>query len=67
MVKKPYPKNRASRKLTAPVQLLILNLVMDNPGIYLHEIRDKLIDILSACQPYVIVVLQDAELAMFPL
>ena len=38
--KKGYPKERAFRKLTTPAQLLISNLVIKNPGIYLREIQD---------------------------
>ena len=40
--KKLYPKEQSSRKLTAPVQLLILNLIISNPGIYLHEIQKEI-------------------------
>ena len=42
VAKKPYPKENASRKLTAPAQHFILHLVLDNPGIYLHEIQAQL-------------------------
>ena len=40
--KKPYPKEKSSRKLTKPAQLLILQLVLDRPGIYLKEIQSEL-------------------------
>ena len=40
--KRIYPKEQAFRKLTAPVQLLILHLVMQKPGIYLREIQNEL-------------------------
>lgn len=40
--KKPYPKERASRKLTTCAQLFVLNLVLQKPGIYLHEIQEEL-------------------------
>ena len=35
--KKVYPKERASRKLTDPAQMLILRLVVSKPGIYQSE------------------------------
>ena len=38
--KRPYPKGRAFQKLTVPVQLLILHLAVQRPGIYLHEIQE---------------------------
>ena len=44
--KKPYPTEKANRKLTIPGQLLVMQLVLDNPGIYLHEIQDKLAEVL---------------------
>ena len=37
--KNPYPKERALRKLTNCAQIFILNLVLQKPGIYLHEIQ----------------------------
>ena len=37
--KNPYPKERAARKLILPAQLLILQLVMDQPAHYLDEIQ----------------------------
>lgn len=40
--KRPYPKNRASRKLTTIVQLFILDIVLRKPGIYLHEIQKEI-------------------------
>ena len=40
--KKEYPKDRAARELTSPAQLFILNLVVEKPGIYLHEIQEEL-------------------------
>ena len=36
--KKVYPKEKAFMKLTYPAQLLVLQLVMSKPGIYLREI-----------------------------
>ena len=39
---KPYPKEKAFRKLTTPCQLLIMNLVIERPGIYLRELQDEL-------------------------
>jgi len=44
--KRPYPKERAFRKLTQPAQLLILQLVIQRPGIYLHEIQRELENLL---------------------
>ena len=44
--KRPYPKDKAFRKVTMPAQLLILQLVLDKPGIYLHEIQKELETIL---------------------
>ena len=40
--KKPYPKDKAFRKLTTPCQLLIMNLVIERPGVYLCELQDEL-------------------------
>lgn len=49
VMKKTYPKDKASRRLTKPAQLFILNIVLQKPGIYLHEIRDELINTLLVC------------------
>ena len=46
VLKNIYPKEQAIRILTTPVQLLILTLVMQRPGIYLREIQSKLEDML---------------------
>lgn len=46
VTKRSYPKERAFRKLTKPCTLLILNLVLQRPGIYLHEIQRELKDLL---------------------
>ena len=40
--KNSYPKERASRKLTSFAQQFVLNLVLQKPGIYLHEIQEEL-------------------------
>lgn len=40
--KRPYPKERASRKLTPLAQMFILHLTLQKPGIYLHEIQKEL-------------------------
>lgn len=40
--KRTYPKERASRKLTTFAQQFVLNLVLQKPGIYLHEIQEEL-------------------------
>lgn len=45
--KRSYPKERAFRKLTSPAQLLILQLCLSRPGIYLREIRDELFSVLE--------------------
>ena len=42
--KKPYPKEKASRKLTVPAQDFISNLVLEMPGIYLRELQRELLD-----------------------
>ena len=44
--KKKYPSEKACRKLTLPVQLLIFHLVIEKPGIRLKEIQDELRDLL---------------------
>ena len=33
--KRAYPREQAYRKLTQPLELMILHLVLDHPGIYL--------------------------------
>ena len=55
--KKPYPMQRAARKLILLAQLLILQLVMDQPAHYLDEIQRELrrlllidVDISTICQ-----------------
>ena len=40
--KRPYPKDKAARKLAPIAQLFVLNLVVQKPGIYLHEIQKEL-------------------------
>ena len=40
--KRPYPKEKAARKLTPPAQMFVLHLVLQKPGIYLHEIQKEL-------------------------
>ncbi len=44
--KSKYPKCRAYRKITLPVQLLIFELVITKPGIYLEELQDEIENIL---------------------
>ena len=44
---KPYPEGRAIGKLTPPAQLLILQLCLSRPGIYLREIQDELNSVLD--------------------
>ena len=41
VTKKNYPTDRASRKITEPVQYFILHLLMRRPGIYLREIKSE--------------------------
>ena len=40
--KRPYPKEKVRRKLPSLAELFILNLVVQKPGIYLHEIQCEL-------------------------
>ena len=40
--KKAYPTERAFRKITEPVQLFILHLILQKPGIYLREITAEI-------------------------
>ena len=46
VAKRAYPKDKAFRKLSVPAQLLILHLVAQRPGIYLHEIQGELKNLL---------------------
>lgn len=57
VTKKSYPKERHYRKLTAPAEVLILNLIMKKPGIYLKELQEELlfqlmidVDISTICR-----------------
>ena len=45
--KKKYPRERALRKLTKPLDLYILHLVLNRPGIYLRELTTNLLDTTS--------------------
>ena len=45
--KRPYPEGRAYQKLTSPAQLLILQLCLIRPGIYLREIQSELSSVLE--------------------
>ena len=47
ITKKAYPKDKAFRMLTSPAQILILTLILNKPGIYLHEIQMELVDLLE--------------------
>ena len=40
-IKRPYPKEKASRKLTSPAQMFVLHLTLQKPAIYLHEIQKE--------------------------
>ena len=42
--KKKHPSPRAYNKLTTPLELMIVHLVLKHPGIYLHEIATELLD-----------------------
>ena len=46
--KKMNPKQRAFRKLTTPLQLTVLHLVLECPGIYLREIHSELFELAGA-------------------
>ena len=46
MSKTKYPKDRAYGKITLPVQVLIFQLVITKPGIYLEEIQDEIENVL---------------------
>ena len=39
---KIYPREKTFRMLTTPAQILILNLIVQKPGIYLREIQKEL-------------------------
>ena len=42
--KRNYPANSGTQKLTEIDKLIILEAVLDRPGIYLHEVKDKLLE-----------------------
>jgi len=42
IAKKPYPSERAARKLTEPAQFFVIYLILDGPGIYLRELQLEL-------------------------
>ena len=44
VAKKSYPANTGTRKLTQLDQLILLELVLDKSGIYLHELQHQLIE-----------------------
>jgi transposase len=55
--KKKYPKDTHYRKLTTPAEMLILNLILKKPGIYLKELQKELllqlmifVDIATICR-----------------
>ena len=47
VMKKEYLRENDFRKLTSPAQLFILQLTLEKPGIYLHEIQRELWDFLQ--------------------
>ena len=44
--KRPYPKQKVRRKISSLAELYILNLVVQKPGVYLHEIQEELQEFL---------------------
>ena len=44
--KNTYPKDKAYRKLTPTAQMLILHIVVEKPGILLHEVQNQLLEVL---------------------
>ena len=46
--KKGYPHERAFRKLTVPLELTVIHLVLSRPGIYLREIQVELREAMGA-------------------
>jgi len=42
--KKIYPNNNGTQKLTLVDQLIVLELVLDRPGIHLHELQQQLVE-----------------------
>ena len=44
--KRQYPKDKSTRKLTDPAQLLVLHLAIERPGIKLQEIQEELLNLL---------------------
>jgi len=47
VMKEEYLRENGFRKLTSPAQLFILQLTLEKPGIYLHEIQTELWDFLQ--------------------
>lgn len=45
--KRPYPVEKAFRVITEPVKLFIIHLILQKPGIFLHEITNELRVILG--------------------
>ena len=41
--KKAYPQEKSFRKLTPPLELMVLHLALNRPGIYLREIQSELL------------------------
>ncbi len=39
-----YPENPGTRKLTEIDKLIILELIVEKPGIYLHEVKRQLVE-----------------------
>ena len=50
--KKVYPKDKASRRLTTPLELTVLHIVLQHPGIYLREIQTELFELTGAAISY---------------
>ena len=46
--KKVYPKDKAFRRLTTPLELTVLHSVLQHPGNYLREIQTELFELTGA-------------------
>ena len=46
--KRAYPRKQCFRKLTEPLELMILHSVLSSPGVYLREIQNELWEITGA-------------------
>ena len=46
--KKKYPKDCRMKQLTKAIELIVLNLVINKPGIFLREIKEELSHVYGA-------------------